>query len=280
MIISEALNYGTKALSASGLSQSKLDAKLLIKNQLDFNDEDLIKSLNHYISLKDFESYKLKILRRMNHEPIAHITGQKDFWKNTFSVSKDTLIPRPDSEALIESVLKYLPQDEDFNFLDLGTGSGSLIISILEEFKNSQGTGIDISKNAISIANKNKKNINNDLNLSFIVHDFFTYDTKGFDIIICNPPYVPKNKLNEITEEVFNFEPHLALFPKKDTKDCYEKIISNIKLTNNKNCYVFFEIDYRDNVLVSNILKDNDFSVLAAENDLTNRPRCIVAKMN
>tara|TARA_Y100000996_G_scaffold312841_1_gene249114 strand:+ start:534 stop:1376 length:843 start_codon:yes stop_codon:yes gene_type:complete len=280
VIISEALNYGTKALSASGLSQSKLDAKLLIKNQLDFNDEDLIKSLNHYISLKDFESYKLKILRRMNHEPIAHITGQKDFWKNTFSVSKDTLIPRPDSEALIESVLKYLPQDEDFNFLDLGTGSGSLIISILEEFKNSQGTGIDISKNAISIANKNKKNINNDLNLSFIVHDFFTYDTKGFDIIICNPPYVPKNKLNEITEEVFNFEPHLALFPKKDTKDCYEKIISNIKLTNNKNCYVFFEIDYRDNVLVSNILKDNDFSVLAAENDLTNRPRCIVAKMN
>ncbi len=280
MIIAEALNYGMKALSTSGLSQSKLDAKLLIKNQLDFNDEDLIKSLNHYISLKDFESYKLKILRRMNHEPIAHITGQKDFWKNTFSVSKDTLIPRPDSEALIESVLKYLPQDKDFNFLDLGTGSGSLIISILEEFKNSQGTGIDISKNAISIANRNKKNINNDLNLSFIVHDFFTYDTKGFDIIICNPPYVPKNKLNEITEEVFNFEPHLALFPKKNTKDCYEKIISNIKLTNNKNCYVFFEIDYRDHVLVSNILKDNDFSVLAAENDLTNRPRCIVAKMN
>ena len=92
MIISEALNYGTKVLSSSGLSQSKLDAKLLIKNQLDFNDEDFIKSLNHYISQKDFESYKLKILRRMNHEPIAHITGQKDFWKNTFSVSKLSLI--------------------------------------------------------------------------------------------------------------------------------------------------------------------------------------------
>jgi release factor glutamine methyltransferase len=216
----------------------------------------------------------------MNHEPIAHITGQKDFWKNTFSVSKDTLIPRPDSEALIESVLKYLPQDENFNFLDLGTGSGCLIISILEEFKNSQGTGIDISKNAISIANKNKKNINNDLTLSFIVHDFFTYDTKGFDIIICNPPYVPKNELNEITEEVINFEPHLALFPKKSTEDCYGKIISNIKSTNNKNCHVFFEIDYRDYILISNILKDNNFSVLAVENDLTNRPRCIVAKMN
>ncbi len=224
MIISEALNYGTKALSASGLSQSKLDAKLLIKNQLDFNDEDFIKSLNQYISLKDFESYKIKILRRMNHEPIAHIIGQKDFWKNTFSVSKDTLIPRPDSEALIESVLKYLPQDENFNFLDLGTGSGCLIISILEEFKNSQGTGIDISKNAISIANKNKKNINNDLNLSFIVHDFFNYDTKGFDVIICNPPYVPKNELNEIAEEVINFEPHLANFPKNNTVSLVPKV--------------------------------------------------------
>ena len=280
MIISEALNYGKKALSTSGLSQSKLDAKLLMKNQLDFNDEDFIKSLNNNISQKDFDSYKLKIFRRMNHEPIAHITGQKDFWKNTFSVSKDTLIPRPDSETLIESVLKYIPHDENFNFLDLGTGSGCLIISTLEEFKNSQGTGIDISKNAISIANKNKKNINNDLNLSFIVHDFFNFDTRGFDIIICNPPYVPEDKLNEISEEVINFEPHLALFPKKGTKDCYEKIISNVKLTNNRNCYVFFEIDYRDNDLISNILKDNNFSVLAVENDLTNRPRCIVAKMD
>ena len=280
MIISDALNYGIKALSASGIRQSRLDAKLLIKNQLHFNDEDFIKLFNHYISQKDFESYKLKILRRMNHEPIAHITGQKDFWKNSFSVSKDTLIPRPDSEVLIESILKYLPQDENFNFLDLGTGSGCLIISTLEEFKKSQGTGIDISKDAISIANKNKKNINNDLNLSFIVHDFFNFDTRGFDIIICNPPYVPEDKLNEISEEVINFEPHLALFPKKGTKDCYEKIISNVKLTNNRNCYVFFEIDYRDNDLISNILKDNNFSVLAVENDLTNRPRCIVAKMD
>ena len=135
MNISEALNYGSKILFESGLNQAKLDAKLLIKNQLDINDEDFIRSLSTNISNSDFESYKSKIQRRMRHEPIAHITGVKDFWKNTFYVTKDTLIPRPDSETLIESIIKHTPFTEDLNFLDLGTGSGCLIISVLEEIK-------------------------------------------------------------------------------------------------------------------------------------------------
>jgi len=278
--ISEAFNYGSKTLFESGLSQAKFDAKLLIKNQLDINDEDFIRSLNTNISNSDFEAYKLKIQRRMRHEPIAHITGVKDFWKNTFYVTKDTLIPRPDSETLIESIKKYIPTTKDLNLLDLGTGSGCLIISALEELKYCHGTGIDISKNAISIAIKNKENINKNLNLSFYVNDFFSFDTNGYDVIICNPPYVSAAEKNKIKEEVIHFEPHLALFPKDGTKDCYEKIIKNIKSTNNKKCYVFFEIDYRDSILISNILKDNNFSVIAIENDLTNRPRCIVSKMN
>ena len=280
MNISEAFNYGSKTLFESGLSQAKFDAKLLIKNQLDINDEDFIRSLNTNISNSDFEAYKLKIQRRMRHEPIAHITGVKDFWKNTFYVTKDTLIPRPDSETLIESIKKYIPTTKDLNLLDLGTGSGCLIISALEELKYCHGTGIDISKNAISIAIKNKENINKNLNLSFYVNDFFSFDTNGYDVIICNPPYVSAAEKNKIKEEVIHFEPHLALFPKDGTKDCYEKIIKNIKSTNNKKCYVFFEIDYRDSILISNILKDNNFSVIAIENDLTNRPRCIVSKMN
>lgn len=280
MNISEAFNYGSKTLFESGLSQAKFDAKLLIKNQLDINDEDFIRSLNTNISNSDFEAYKLKIQRRMRHEPIAHITGVKDFWKNTFYVTKDTLIPRPDSETLIESIKKHIPTTKDLNLLDLGTGSGCLIISALEELKYCHGTGIDISKNAISIAIKNKENINKNLNLSFYVNDFFSFDTNGYDVIICNPPYVSAAEKNKIKEEVIHFEPHLALFPKDGTKDCYEKIIKNIKSTNNKKCYVFFEIDYRDSILISNILKDNNFSVIAIENDLTNRPRCIVSKMN
>ncbi len=280
MNISEAFNYGSKTLFKSGLSQAKFDAKLLIKNQLDINDEDFIRSLNTNISNSDFEAYKLKIQRRMRHEPIAHITGIKDFWKNTFYVTKDTLIPRPDSETLIESIKKHIPTSNDLNLLDLGTGSGCLIISALEELKYCHGTGIDISENAISIAIKNKEKINKNLNLSFYVNDFFSFDTNGYDVIICNPPYVSEADKNEIKEEVMHFEPHLALFPKDGTKDCYEKIVKNIMSTNDRKCYVFFEIDYRDSILISNILKDNHFSVIAIENDLTNRPRCIVSKMN
>ena len=280
MIISEALKYGSSILSDSGISHSKLDAKILIKDELNLSDEDFIKFYNKDISVKDFESYKNKIHRRMSNEPIAYILGVKDFWRNTFYVTSDTLIPRPDSETLIGSMLKYLPKNHNFNILDLGTGSGCLIISALEEFEFSRGLGIDISKKAISIAKKNKDKINKKLNLSFYVHNFFTIDTNEFDIIICNPPYVPREEFNKIQDEVISFEPHTALFSQYGTKDCYQKIITNIKTTNKKTCHVFFEIDYRDGKMITKILKDNDFSVLAIENDLSNRPRCIVAKMN
>ena len=281
MIISEALEYGSNALFDRGIGQYKLDAKILIKYELDMNDEDFIKLYNNNISHEKFNSYRKKIQRRMNHEPIAHILGFKDFWKNTFYVTNDTLIPRADSETLIESMLKHLPKNiKDLNFLDLGTGSGCLIISALEEFKSSRGSGIDISEKAISIANKNKEKANYKLDLSFYVQDFFNINTSEFDVIICNPPYVSVDDFNKIKDEVINFEPHGALFPKNGTKDCYEKIIINIKLTNKKKCYLFVEIDYRDSMLISNILKDNDFSIISVENDLTRRPRCIVAKMN
>ena len=165
----------------------------------------------------------------------------------TWEEIRDTLFIRSLRYAYIINTIfskSNFLNSKNLRILDLGTGSGCLIISALEEFEFSRGLGIDISKKAISIAKKNKDKINKKLNLSFYVHNFFTIDTNEFDIIICNPPYVPREEFNKIQDEVISFEPHTALFSQYGTKDCYQKIITNIKTTNKKTCHVFFEIDY------------------------------------
>ena len=279
MILSEVLEYGSKILLNAGLEAPLLDSKILIKNQLGLTDEDLIKDLNLEISNDVFKNFRNKIYRRESLEPIAHIIGKKDFWKSSFFVSKNSLIPRPDSETLIESLLKYISsKKEKLNFLDLGTGSGCLIISALQEFQNSTGKGIDISEDSISVANSNKNLIVNKSRLSFEVNDFCNLDTSSYDIIISNPPYVCIKEKNIMSEEVVRYEPSLALFPPNYSEYFYEKIINNVQKTNNKECMLFLEIDYRKADIISNLLKNKGFQVLGIENDLTHRPRCIVAK--
>ena len=278
MILSEALEYGSKILLDAGLKTPLLDSKILLKDQLGLTDEDLIKDLDLEISNNVFKNFRNKIYRRESLEPIAHITGKKDFWKSCFNVSKNSLIPRPDSETIIESLIKYISsKKEKLNFLDLGTGSGCLIISALQEFRNSTGKGIDISEDSISVANSNKNLIVNESRLSFEVNDFCNFDTSNYDIIISNPPYVCIKEKDIMSKEVVMHEPSLALFPPNYSEYFYKKIINNIKKTN-KGCMLFLEIDYRKADIIINLLKNKGFQVLGIENDLTYRPRCIVAK--
>ena len=278
MIISEALTYGVKMLKEVGNLNPSLDTKILIKEELNYNDSQIINNLNNKIDNKNLINFKSKIERRKSFEPIAYIINKKDFWKSTFVVSNDTLIPRPDSEIIIESLIKFIPlKKEKLNMLDLGTGSGCLIISALQEYPNSFGKGIDISLEAISIANKNQSLIRDKSRLVFEVADFSKYETGDFDVIIANPPYVPIEDKEQMNDEVLLFEPLKAIFSPKSSEFFYEKIIKNINLKMKKDCYLFFEIDYRKSENITKILENNGFNVIGVENDLSNRPRCIVA---
>ena len=163
------------------------------------------------------------------------------------------------------------------NVLDLGTGSGCLIISALIEYPNSFGKGIDISLETIKVAKKNQNLISNKTRLRFEMADFTRFDTSDYDVIIANPPYVSLDDKEQMNDEVLLFEPYQALFPPKSSEFFYEQIIKNINLKLKKNCYLFFEIDYRKSKNVSKILENNGFNVLGIENDLSNKPRCIVA---
>ena len=230
------------------------------------------------ISSKITKSYFELIDRRIKREPIAYITNKQSFWNDEFKVTKDTLIPRPETELILESVISYFPDKKiDLNIADLGTGSGCIIISLLQEYLNASGIGIDISKEAIKIANENKKLLKNHERLKLLDEDYAEYNLNGFDIIVSNPPYISQNSL-DIQKDVYDYEPHLALFSKNNGIEAYNKIISNLASRIDKNFFLFLEIGLGQASEVTKLLKNNGFTEILTKVDLANIPRCVIAK--
>ena len=280
MIVQNALSLGITQLKYFNIPNPQLDAKILLKFTLGYSSEAFELKRNEEISDKFIKNYLKFIKRRSNKEPIAHILEKKSFWKNDFKVSKETLIPRPETELIIENVLKYFPNKErNLNIIDLGTGTGCIIISLMQEYINAAGVGIDISQSAIDIANINKQMLCRPEKLNFFKADFKDYNLDKFDIIVTNPPYVsPEDKQKNLQYDILNYEPHVALFAENNGLSCYEKILSNCTLSKKKNCYMFIEVGINQSQEVSKLLKYNEFNIVSIENDLANIPRCIVAK--
>ena len=277
--VREALSIGREQLTKKGVINSLFEAKLLIKNILKVSDEDLIFTSEVFLSESQFKTFQSFLERRKKSEPIAYILNKKEFWKDYFYVNNSTLIPRPDSEIIIEMVLNLIPnKDKKLKFVDLGTGSGCLIISLLKEYKYSDGVGIDNSKEAIKVAEKNKNILTNNGRLSFKLADFVTFNTTEFDVIVCNPPYVNKNDIKNMQKDVTCYEPHQAIFADEEGFIYYKKIIRN--LNNNHKCgqKVLFEIGLGQAEVVTNMLKSNDFRLIHVKDDIAGIPRCIVAE--
>ena len=182
---------------------------------------------------------------------------------------------------LIESVIEYFPDlTETYNFLDLGSGSGCLIISLLNEYLLSSGTGVEIDKKAIKVSEKNKEFLLNKDRLKFLERDFSNFDTSSFDIVICNPPYIPFEEKNNIMEDVRNFEPTKALFADEKGLYFYRNMIKNLANKMKRKQYLFLEVGINQHDGVVKILKNNNFNVHAIKNDISNIPRCIIAESN
>jgi len=262
-------------------SISVSEKKLLLSYVLGFSNEELNLANNKKVGEKDLKNFEQLINRRKNSEPIAYITNTKSFWKNDFYVDYSVLIPRSDSELLIESVIEYFPDlTKSHNFLDLGSGSGCLIISLLNEYLSSLGTGVEIDKEAIKVSEKNKEFLSNKDRLKFYERDFSNFDTSSFDIVICNPPYIPSEEKNNIMDDVKNFEPRRALFADEKGLYFYRKIIENLAKKVKKKQYLFIEVGINQPDAVVKILKNNNFNVVVIKNDISNIPRCIIAESN
>ena len=278
LTIKDAFLMGIKTLKILDIQNHQLDAKILLKYLLNLNNETFELKKNDEISKINLDAYLVLINRRSKDEPIAHIVEKKSFWNDDFKVSKDTLIPRPETELIIESVIKYFPdKDSSLKIADLGTGSGCIIISLLQEYINASGVGIDISSQAIDVANINKRLLKNSVRLNLIKDDFNNSNLNGFDIIVSNPPYI-SNTDHNLQKNVHDHEPHLALFSENNGLNSYEKILKNLSSTIKNRFYLFLEIGKGQEKDVLNLLKKNNFTLISIENDLAEIPRCLVAK--
>ena len=266
-------------LYANYLDIQILEKKILLSNLLNISKEELNLATQNKLSDNIIENFNSLILRRRKKEPISYLINKREFWKYEFYINESVLIPRHDSEIIIETVLKYVSNiNTKYSILDLGTGSGCLIISLLKEYKNSHGLGIDIDLESLKVAKINKSVLLNESRLMFSNDSFENFQTKEFDIIVCNPPYIPVSQMDNIEDQITLYEPHQSLFAEENGLLNYKNIIKNLRKNINKHQLIFFEIGINQSLSVINLLKINNFAVISIENDLANIPRCIVAK--
>ncbi len=277
MKISEALAYGQEKLKEAEIPTASLDARILLCEALSFSREKLISSYNDSISEDKQNYYNFLIERRLVREPVSKIVGVKEFWGMDFEVTQDVLDPRPDSEIIIEAVLKSFPQkDYPYRVCDLGVGSGCLIISLLKEYPKSLGVGVDISNEALAVAKKNaeKNKIDNRLSLFFSNWCASIYDR--FDVVVSNPPYIAEKDKFFLEREVYGFDPHQALFGGEDGLDCYRAIAGSLKNILKSDGCAFIEIGYNQRDDVVQIMESNALTLKGEYNDLAGITRCLV----
>ncbi len=226
LTIGEALRSGARLLMASETPQ--LDARILLKHVLGVDDAVLIANAHVALSENDHSRYFGLLNRRAVSEPVAYITGEKEFWSLSFKVTPEVLIPRDDSGALIEAAIKRRGREERLRIADLGTGSGCLLCALLTEFPNAQGVGVDRSEAALAVARENADSLGLGERASFALGDWLTPLSGVFDIVIANPPYIRETDALMLPRDVAVFEPHGALFAGADGLDAYRAIMSRL----------------------------------------------------
>ena len=233
---------------------------------------------NNNINISDDlkKNFIKAIRRRITNEPIAYITGKKDFWSETFNVNRATLIPRPETELLIYKIIKFF-NNKNINILDIGTGSGCILLSILKELKFSIGTGIDISNSAIKVAISNAKKLKLSNRVKFKVFDINKFDLGKYDLIVSNPPYIPTMEIKKLSKDIRNFEPHVAINGGKDGLDLIKKVIYKSSILLKKNGLFALEMGTNQYFKVSTIMKKYGFRIITKEFDYNNNVRCIIS---
>ena len=276
MNIQSALTMGARILKDKLISNPYLDSEILLAKVINKNREYVVLNSKKTINKKDFQSFERLIKKRSLRKPIAYLINKKFFWKSEFYVTKDTLIPRPDTEILIETVLKLSRSKKKLQILDIGIGSGCILLSILKEKQNFYGTGIDISKNCLNISRINAINHNVQDRLKLVKTNVDKFNYGKYDIVISNPPYINKFKIKYLEKDVANFEPNLALNGGIDGLSEIRKVINKSSELIKTNGKLVLEIGFDQKNKVVNLLKKKGFYINKTIKDLANNDRCIV----
>ena len=277
MNIQSAIFFGTKILKNNFIHTAKLDTEILMAKAIGMDRKYILLNNNKNLTSENFKCFKKLIQERSLRKPIAYLTNKKFFWESEFFVTDDTLIPRPDTELIIEQVLKSTKFKNKIKILDIGVGSGCILLSILKEKKNFFGTGIDISNKCLKISKINATNLKITNRVKFYKSDIDKFDQGKYDVIVSNPPYINKYNLKYLERDIVNFEPRLALDGGLDGLSEIRKVIDKSSELIKKKGKFILEIGFDQKNKVVNLLKKKGFYINCILKDLAKNDRCIVS---
>ena len=268
MNIEQAIIFGTKRLKNANLPSAALDVRLLLSYILSEPVEYLLLNPDEILTELEYDKFLKLVEIRYSHKPIAYILGHKEFYGRTFKLNDYVLIPRPDTETLVDAVLAQSLAPNP-HILELGCGSGCLVISLLLEISKAQGVACDISADAISLTQENAHIYNIDHRLEVIKSNWFdNIKNQKFDIIICNPPYISMGEESLMARETVLFEPHLALFGGIDGLAAYKTIANQAAKFLNYKGELFFEIGFNQMELVRDVFTSHGFNLKSVHEDI------------
>ena len=274
--INSVLLKAKKYLINNSIKSANIDSEILMCSVLKKSREYLIINIFDKINEDKINIFNELVERRKKCEPIAYILKKKDFWKSTFYVDKNVLIPRPDTEILIEEILYNYNKNEKLSVLDIGTGSGCIIISILKDRPNFKGTAIDICRNALNVAKYNAKIHQLENRIKFYKSSIDNFFKGKYDLIISNPPYINKFYLKYLERDVVDYEPSLALEGGIDGFTVLERVIKKSSRLLKIGGKLILEIGFDQKLKVSDLLKKEKYFVNKIIKDYGNKDRCII----
>tara|TARA_B100000963_G_scaffold147281_1_gene128225 strand:- start:262 stop:1101 length:840 start_codon:yes stop_codon:yes gene_type:complete len=276
MNIQTALKKGQLILRNNNIQSAQLDSEILMSEAIKKDKKFIILNSDEEIKKRELNYFDFLINERAKRKPVAYITKKKDFWKYEFFVNENVLIPRPDTEILIEQVLEITKNKSKLKILDIGIGSGCILLSILKEKKNSRGVGIDLSSKTLKISRFNSHKLRVGNRLRLYKSNIDNFHTGKYDLIISNPPYISKVKLKCLEKDI-NFEPRQALDGGFDGLSEIRKIIDKSSRLIKTKGFLILEIGFDQKIKVKRILQKKGFYIKKIVKDLSNNNRCIVS---
>ena len=276
MTYREAVEFGTKCLTDAGVPDAALDAWYLLQMVCKIERSYYYVHGEEDITQDAQKEYEIAVQKRAEHIPVQYIIGEQEFMGLRFKVNSNVLIPRQDTETLVEQVLKIVKPG--MKVLDLCTGSGCVLISVLKNAPELTGMGSDISKTALLVAKENAKL--HEVDAEWVRSDLFDNITETFDVIMANPPYIPTGEILSLMPEVRDFEPENALDGGADGLDFYRKIAGQVKDYLNPGGYVYMEIGYDQGEAVSELMRNAGFTEVEVIKDLARNDRVVKGKGN
>ena len=271
------IQMADKKLSGIGIERPRFEARILLAHVLGIKPLDLISNPERNCSFEQTQQFESLVGRRVCREPISHLLGRREFWSLNFRVTRDVLDPRPDSETIVAEALKRFPIKRDpFSVLDIGVGSGCLLLSVLHERPLANGLGIDVSQAAIDIAIANASQMGLANRAEFKCTSWVREIATKFDLILCNPPYIPSSEIELLETEVRKYEPRLALDGGWDGLAAYRKIIPQLRRILNRTGLAIFELGLGQEGGVISLAEECGLTTLAQPKDLSGHTRCLV----